>query len=191
MTSREFLLVHGLDGSGPEHWQTWLAERLQSEGENVRLPRLPAPDRPDLDRWLEVLNTELEGMEGQRIVICHSLGAVLWLHYAEQQALHSVDRLLLVAPPGPKAISAIPEISGFLPIPVEAHNVHDSASAIRLVCTDRDKYCEERAAEYYGEPLELSTDRLPPRAGHINTESGFGSWPTVYQWCSDSEVTFG
>ena len=40
-----FLILHGLSGSGPGHWQRWLAERLAQDGHTVHLPELPDRDR--------------------------------------------------------------------------------------------------------------------------------------------------
>lgn len=190
MSSREYLIIHGWEGSGPDHWQTWLANKLTAADESVRYPRLPDPDRPVRERWMEAINTEVAAMEGQRIVICHSLGSVLWLHYAQQEAFVPVSRLLLVAPAGPKTLESIDEVSGFLPIPLDAENIHKSANDIRLVSSDGDEHCEEGADDYYGEKLGLTTDILPPKAGHINTDSGYGPWPEVLDWCFDSEVQF-
>jgi len=36
-----FLILHGLEGSGSEHWQTWLAGRLRERGLEVAYPDLP------------------------------------------------------------------------------------------------------------------------------------------------------
>src|SRR3954447_23225826 len=77
--SRTFLILHGLDGSGPDHWQTWLADGLRERGETVSYPDLPDPFDPDLDTWLDVLRTELAAMEGERILLCHSLATLLWM----------------------------------------------------------------------------------------------------------------
>ena len=47
--TRGFLIVHGWHGSGQNHWQTWLANRLAAAGEYVRYPVLPDFDTPRLD----------------------------------------------------------------------------------------------------------------------------------------------
>ena len=39
--SGNVLIVHGLGGSGPDHWQTWLASRLAARGVSVSYPDLP------------------------------------------------------------------------------------------------------------------------------------------------------
>ncbi|MGZ4717234.1 MAG: RBBP9/YdeN family alpha/beta hydrolase [Acidimicrobiales bacterium] len=93
-----FLFIHGAGGSAPEHWQSWLAERLRALGEEVAFPQLPDPDSPRLDRWLEALHTELGRLPlEQTTVICHSLGCLLWLHYTAEHPREEVARVLLVA----------------------------------------------------------------------------------------------
>ena len=180
---RGYLILHGWAGSGAEHWQTWLAERLSSAGEFVRYPVLPDYDAPDLAQWLSVLRQELSAMDGiaERVVICHSLSVVLWLHHAKTQSRTQAERLLLVAPPCPQG--CLPEFASFFPVPLDKIALMRSARDIRLVCTAGDPYCPEQAAIYYGQSLGIETEILPPQAGHINVESGYGPWPAVEGWC--------
>ena len=82
MAARNFLILHGLEGSGPGHWQTWLAARLRADGERVAYPDLPDADMPSLHSWREPLEGELDALpEGETIVVCHSLACLLWLHH--------------------------------------------------------------------------------------------------------------
>ena len=178
-----FLVLHGWCGSGPDHWQTWLAERLRERGERVRYPLLPDPESPALAGWLTALRAELDALKGtgERVVVCHSLAVLLWLHHAQQPGVGTVDRLLLVAPPGPSANN--PQVESFFPAPLDPRALKHSAREILLVCTDADPYCPERAALIYGAPLGIETQLLPPAAGHINVAAGHGPWPWVEQWC--------
>jgi len=179
---KAFLILHGWGGSGPEHWQSWLANRLAAAGEAVRFPALPDPDAPKRDVWLAVLRKELAapGPAAERIVICHSLAVLLWLHYAEEAAVPPIDLLFLVAPPGPSACAA--EIETFFPAPLHPAALARSAKEVRLICTDADPYCPEGADDFYGKPLGLKATKLPPEAAHINTDSGYGAWPQMEQW---------
>jgi hypothetical protein len=34
----------------------------------------------------------------------------------------------------------------------------------------------------YGAPLALATDLIPGGA-HLNTDAGYGPWPSVLDWC--------
>jgi len=167
------LILHGWQGSGPDHWQTWLAERL-----GARYPQLPQPDTPHLDEWLEVLDAELE--RGPSIVICHSLACVLWLHHAARGSGPPVERALLVAPPSESV--DCDDLHGFFPVAAEPSDLARAAGSTRLVCSDNDPYCPEGALHVYGEPLAIDTD-LIAGAGHINPEAGYGPWPEAERWC--------
>jgi uncharacterized protein len=175
-----FLILHGLGGSGPEHWQRWLAPRLRAAGHMVRFPDLPEPDRPDPAAWREALAAELAQLEadGERIVICHSLSCIAWLN-ASAAIERPVDRVALVAPPSPRA--GLPELVAFFPVTATRHDVARAAGQTRLVCADEDPYCPEGAADLYGAPLGLPTD-LQRGGGHLNSDSGLGPWPAMEAW---------
>src|SRR5436305_476946 len=68
---RSFLILHGWQGSGPDHWQTWLARRLADAGEDVRYPDFPEPDFPQVEDWAQTLHAELAECEAECTVLCH------------------------------------------------------------------------------------------------------------------------
>jgi uncharacterized protein len=176
--TRSFLILHGLEGSGPDHWQTWLAGRLRERGENVRYPELPDPFDPKPDEWLAALQPELAALDGERIVLCHSLACLLWLLNARDGASDAAERVLLVAPP---CTDEVEQVARFRPDGVTAEHVRAAANVTRMVCSDEDPYCPAGAAAVFGDPLQLHYQVLP-RAGHLNTDAGFGPWPEVEAW---------
>jgi predicted alpha/beta hydrolase family esterase len=179
MPARSFLILHGLEGSGPGHWQTWLAARLRADNERVAYPDLPDAEMPSLRSWQERLEGEIEALpEGEVIVVCHSLSCLLWLHHIAGGAAQA-DRVLLVAPPSEGA--GVPQIAGFFPVPLPR-----LTTGARLVCADDDPYCPEGAAELYGAPLGIPVDVIPG-GGHLNPEAGYGAWPAVEAWCLDGD----
>lgn len=182
------VLIHGWQGNEPEHWQTWLAERLGDAGREVRYPDLPDADAPQLVPWREALLATLDGLpEDGFDVVCHSLGVLLWLHHVHAGGGPRPARVALVSPPSPH--TEVPELAPFLPVPMEIDLVRHAADGTVLVCADNDPYCPEGAAAAYGRTLKLPTT-LIPGAGHINVEAGFGPWPAVLDWCGRDNLAF-
>src|SRR4051812_26368595 len=107
-----FLILHGYEGSGPGHWQHWLADRLERGGADVAFPDLPDADAPDLAAWRDALDAELGALGEEPVVVCHSLGCLLWLHHVAAGGRRA-GRLLLVAPPS--EAGAPPELVSFFP----------------------------------------------------------------------------
>jgi uncharacterized protein len=187
VTGRWFLVLHGWENHRPvEHWEWWLTDRLRADGEQVLYPQLPSPDHPRLDDWLEVFESEWRQMgDGERVVVAHSLGCLLWLHAATRRLVDPpADRVLLVAPPSPRVTAGIPDIAGFV-APADPDAVRASSrSTVRLLCSDRDPYSTEgAAAEVYGVPLALDTE-VVPGGGHFTIEEGYGPFPAVLAWCA-------
>jgi predicted alpha/beta hydrolase family esterase len=183
---RTFLIVHGLEGSGPEHWQTWLAGRLRERGFEVSYPSLPDAGSPRVEAWLAALKGELAQLPAaDTTVLCHSLGSLLWLHHAAQNHAEQVARALLVAPPQPDE-EDLPSV-GFRPVPLDREGVAAAARETRLVCSSNDPYCppetSQRIAEATGIPIDWIVN-----AGHINTDAGYGAWPGVEAWALGVET---
>ncbi|MGW6704335.1 RBBP9/YdeN family alpha/beta hydrolase [Streptomyces sp. NPDC054956] len=184
-TGQSFLLLHGWQNRRPAgHWQHWLAGRLAELGHQVEYPQLPDPDRPDPERWLSELIARLDAPRGQRYtVLCHSLACVLWLRAAARDAVTvPVDRVLLVAPPSALLLEQNPEVADFVAPAVTSEQLAAAAAYTRIVAGDDDPYCPEGAAAAYAAPLGLPVEVLPG-AGHLGMAAGYGSWPTLLDWC--------
>ncbi|MBJ7521208.1 MAG: alpha/beta fold hydrolase [Solirubrobacteraceae bacterium] len=176
------LILHGWQGSQGPHWQRWLAPELRAAGCVVRFPELPDPMTPDLTAWRSTLDAELRELaadDGERLVVCHSLGCILWLHHAASMTSDAprVDRVLLNAPPGP-----LGELPTFFPVPVDPAGVAAAATTTRLVCSDDDPYCPQGGKPTYADPLGIPCDLLPGQ-GHLNVDAGYGPWPAMLDWC--------
>ena len=173
-----FLILHGLEGSGPDHWQTWLAGRLRARGEKVSYPHLPDPFDPHPADWLRALDDELALLDAP-VVLCHSLACLLWLLAAARPTEKSLaSRVLLVAPPWRDDLEPV---ARFLDHGARARDITRAARDTLIVCSDDDPYCPPGAIETYAEPLGIEAN-LIPGAGHINPETGYGEWPWGEAW---------
>lgn len=187
MSARRFLILHGVENWRPrEHWQWWLAEELRRRGEQVLYPQLPSPSSPALDEWLTVLHGELAQLgDGERIVVAHSCSVALWLLATpEITAEEQVDRVALIAPPGPSAFTA--PYRAFLPVGIDRAAVaRASYNAPIVVSSDNDPYCPEGPGAYtstYTDALDLN-HHVIPNAGHLSSNEGYGPWPAILNWC--------
>lgn len=183
MTTRAYLILHGWQNHRPpEHWQHWLAGRLTALGHRVGYPQLPDADDPDLDVWLGELARHLEELNGpeERVVVAHSLSAVLWLHAAARgmKQQRYADRVLLVSPPSGPVLARYPEVAAFAPPALD----FTLPGKTRLVAGDDDPYCPGGADTVFGEPLSIPADILPG-AAHLDLDAGYGPWPAVLDWC--------
>jgi predicted alpha/beta hydrolase family esterase len=183
------LLAHAYAGATEHHWQSWLAGRLAHQGVQVDLLTFSDPDKPELDFWLAELHEHLDAApaDSERVVLAHAAGAALWLHHAAARppAERRVDRVLLVAPPGPEWHEA--NVREFEPAPVDAVGVHQAAAYTRLVTSDDDPTRPLAEARALAAELEVEWDVIPG-GGQLSPEAGYGRWPAVLDWVRSGTV---
>lgn len=183
MSEMHVLLVHGMTGSGPWHWQQWLAGQLRDQGVEVDLPSFPEPDRPVLADWLPVLRERLAAVpkEAELVVAAHSCGVALWLHHAATVAgsARRADRVLLVAPPPPDWQH--PDAQDITSYPTDAASLRRAAGITRLVVGTGDPYLSMYRAHALAESLQVEMDVILD-GEHLNTDAGYGPWPAVLSW---------
>lgn len=185
---RYVLLAHAYAGETSRHWQSWLAGRLAYRRIQVDLLTFTDPDRPKLEFWLAELHEHLDAApaDAERIVLTHAVGAALWLHHAAGRPgpERRVDRVLLVAPPGPEWHEA--NVREFEPAPVDRVGVHQAAAYTRLVTSDDDPTAAPEHAAELARRLEVDWDVIPG-GGQLTAESGYGRWPAVLEWVRSGE----
>ena len=96
------LFVHG-GGQGAHEEDKKLATSLEDAlgiGYEVRSPKMPNEDSPEVEAWKVRISEELAAMDGEVVLVGHSLGAFVLLKYlSEEEPEKPVAGLFLVAAP--------------------------------------------------------------------------------------------
>jgi predicted alpha/beta hydrolase family esterase len=162
------LILPGLGGSGPEHWQTrW--EILYPR--HVRLVQRDW-DHPDRQAWLASLAAAVEAAREPVVLVAHSLGCALVAHAAGRPFAARIAAALLVAPADVDSPLHTPaETRGFAPMPMTA-----LPFPATVVASDDDPYVTITRARAFAAAWGASFVDAGPR-GHLNAASGLGDWP--------------
>lgn len=163
------LLVPGLEGSGPGHWQRRWAEEI----DNCQIAELGSWDTPHRNTWINRLNLAVHRAGRPVILVAHSLGCILtaWWSKFEQPGLSfPVAGALLVAPPEVDFFPRDERLTGFAPTPADALPFPSI-----LVGSRNDPWIGFETAK--GLAKRWGSDFVDAgNAGHINADSGLGSW---------------
>jgi uncharacterized protein len=171
--SKKVLILHGWMGSPYPHWQDWLAKELNSNNYDVRFPKLPNEKCPILDKWLVSIANILEDFSPD-IVVCHSLGNVLWFHILNTMNIKTIDKLFLVAPVSLDC--NIQELKTFFPYKVP-HNLKSNKSY--LIVSNNDEYININEALSLEKELKDINMIILNQAGHINQNSGYTKFDDI------------
>jgi predicted alpha/beta hydrolase family esterase len=165
----DFLIIPGLGGSGPDHWQSRWGKKL-STARSVEQEDWLVPSR---DAWVANILREI-GLSNRPVaLIGHSLGAIAAASAISEAPAGKIAAAFLVAPPDPDT----PELpAGIDP----AFKEYAPKTALQvpgvMVASRNDAFADydfsEKLAGLWG--LDLAD---AGEAGHINAESGHGPWP--------------
>lgn len=99
---RQVLFIHG-GGQGAYEADKELAANLRDElgaAYHVRCPEMPDEESPEYEAWKEKIEQELAALDGEVILVGHSLGALILLKYVSGEEVEKpVAGLFLVATP--------------------------------------------------------------------------------------------
>lgn len=153
------LVVPGLNGSGPDHWQSWIEPRLQAG-------RVHQVDwaRPDIDLWSARVVDAVTAAPDPVWLVAHSFGCLASVVAADTVG----DRIagaVLVAPASPDKFGIAARIPA-TPLPFPA-----------LVGASRnDPWMSFDMASAWAQRWQATLVDLG-EVGHVNVESGHGAWP--------------
>ena len=170
------VLVPGLRAHVVDHWQTRLAAGLPG----ARLVEPLGPDDPRLDARVEALDRTVRDVGGPVVLVAHSAGVLVAVHWASRCDTSQVVGALLATPPDlarplPEQYPSLRELRahGWLPLPLRPLPF----PSILAVSSD-DALGEATRLRSFAAGWGSRWYALGP-VGHLNPASGFGDWPAA------------
>ncbi|MEI9914676.1 MAG: alpha/beta fold hydrolase [Methylovirgula sp.] len=163
----DILIIPGLGGSGPDHWQS----RWQAKLSTARRVEQKNWDLPLLADWRAAIAAAVAEAQRPVILVAHSLGAITVADIAAELG----DRVkggFLVAPP---SVRTIREIEGVDPRFAEVPFAALPFPSV-LVASRDDPYATFEESEDFVRAWQVEIADAG-NAGHINAASGHGPWP--------------
>lgn len=163
-----YLIVPGLNNSGPSHWQTFWTKSLPSASRVFQ----HCWDKPQKEDWIATLDEAVRQLKDDAILVSHSLGVVttaLWLLRAKQQGNlpANIKGAFLVAPADADTVDVI---KNFAPMPTEKMPV-----PVCIVGSENDPYMTPARTKFFAEAWGAKLFNAGT-LGHINSDSNLGEW---------------
>ncbi|THF67384.1 alpha/beta hydrolase [Pseudothauera nasutitermitis] len=158
------LIVPGLNGSGPTHWQSWF-EQLLPEARRVVQDDWSTADLP---RWRERVQASIDASVGRVVLVAHSFGCLASVAAAARQP-DRIAAALLVAPADPRKFG----VSQLLPAG------HLGFPSI-VVASANDPWVSLATARHWAGRWASRFINVGDQ-GHINVDAGFGPWPEGFE----------
>lgn len=172
------VIVPGLRDHVEEHWQTILAAQL---AKCVTVPRMEV-DKLSCDAWVALLDRTLQAIDGPVVLVAHSGGVMITVHWAQRHR-RPIQGALLAAPPDFEAplpagypTMDVLQANRWLPTPrlplpfasIVAASTNDPLGRFERVA--------ELATAWGSRLVDIGA------VGHLNPAAGFGEWPRAHEF---------
>lgn len=163
-----YVIVPGIDGSGPDHWQSHWEREFGPRASRIA----PASwDRPDAADWLRALDA---AVTEPSVLVAHSLGCLAvatWLTSDDEDVAGRVLGAFLVAPPD-RAGPLFPATAATFTSPDAPLGV----PAVLVASASDDPYSGPGRAAAQADSWRATFIDAGP-VGHVNAAGGVGDWP--------------
>lgn len=161
-----FFIIPGYQGSGPDHWQSW----LENTQPNFRRIHQRDWNNPDIDEWAENINKVISAHGDDKVIlVAHSLGCHAVAQWAKRYK-RKIKAALLVAPPDTELIRRKVDDRLFEELPLLKLPFRSI-----VVASSNDPWINIEKAEKYACIWDSEFINIG-NAGHINNLSGYGEW---------------
>ena len=171
-TPPTILMVPGLRDHVEEHWQTILQKKIRGARS---VPPLEA-DKLSRNARVAALDKALSEIDGPVILVAHSAGVMITVHWAQQHN-RPIHGALLATPadlesPMPQGYPTPESLGehGWLPIPRQPLRFRSIVAASTNDPLARFTRVEQMAADWGSRLVNIGA------TGHLNPASGFGPW---------------
>lgn len=172
------LIVPGLRDHVPEHWQTLLEQKLPNARSVPRRER----DKLSCTAWVEELDRALARIDGAVVLVAHSAGCMITVHWAQAQRRPIAGALLAAPPDFETPLPAgypQPDVlrdNGWLPTPRTRLPFRSIVAASSNDPLGSHARVAELASAWGSELVSIGA------VGHLNPAAGYGEWPRAEEF---------
>ena len=179
------VIVPGVGGSEPAHWQSWLQRQLMS------CSRVQQQDwnNPILENWISEFVNTVAPIQDPIQIVAHSFGCLTTVAALAQhpELNQKIKNLILVAPANPARFGE----AGFARDSQSDYSAYFHQLKITvpttLLVSENDPWLNFEDAQCLAQAWKLNPINLG-QVGHINVASGFGPFPEIYDYLISENV---
>jgi len=167
------LIIPGLGDSGENHWQSFWLKKFTNSTKVIQ----DNWEEPQLDKWLHTLNESIQKLDSPTILVAHSLGVSLVIHWIAQNNNPNIVGALLVAPADVDSPDYTPDfLRNFAPIPTAKLPFPSF-----VIASENDTYISLERAQYLAKIWGSDFVNIGQK-GHINSDSKLEYWEQGQQF---------
>jgi predicted alpha/beta hydrolase family esterase len=182
MRAKKVLIFHGTEGYPEENWFPWLKEMLEAQGAQTFVPQFPTPPivPAKISEGLDVLKKYEDKIDGNTVLVGHSLGGVFALRILEKLNKPVHAAFFVGTPVGIRPISNYDRDGSFSGFDFDWERIKKNAKHFKVFQSDNDPYVGLENGRELAKNLGVELS-LVPNAGHFNKKAGYIKFKELWE----------
>lgn len=179
-----YFIIHGSFGSPYSNWFTWLHDFIETDGKQVYVPNFPVGvGYQNYENWSKLFRyyLDLGVIHENTTIIAHSIAPVFVAKFLVENKV-KIKKLISVC--GFNNYIGIDEEYDEVNKTMYFDNLQEVKQyANEIICfySDNDPYVKQEAEKEFVETI-ATEQILIPKAGHINSESGYDTFEEIVSY---------
>lgn len=178
---KKVYIIHGYSASSNDHWFPWFVEKVHAMyGIEVEVLRMPTPETPQVEAWLEKLRDKISTPNNETFIIAHSLGCITLLRYLDALPESFALGGMILVSPFDKPLEIFPNLDAFVDTKLDYAKLSRNILQKHVIFSDNDMYVPSYVSKTLGAKLDSALLEIP-RGGHFLGIEGFEMFPELYE----------
>lgn len=174
------VIIHGTKGNQYENWIPWLFQKLTDLNFNVLVPQFLTPEGQDFENWSRILDSYLEFIDENTIIVAHSIGAVFALKYFNSRQKQFKNLISVSGFREAQLIQEYDELNKTFFVEKEKCNLRDLISEKTIsFLSENDPYLDLKILHEFANLLNAKIISVP-KGGHFNLDSGYDKFKQLF-----------
>lgn len=174
---KNIIIIHGTGGNPEENWFGWMKEKLEEDGYAVHVPAFPTPEDQSLENWLAVFADYKQYIDGEAILIGHSIGVAFILNVLEKTDGKVAAAYFVAGFTGNLGLPDFDPLNAtFADKGFDWEKISDHAKKFTVLHGNNDPYVPSEKGKFIAEQLHAEFHVIE-KGGHLNADAGYTRFP--------------
>jgi len=178
VSQRRVVVIHGYTANPEVNWFRWLQRELAADGIAVEIPALPDPQAPDRDAWVAAARAAIGAVDGETVIVGHSLGSITSLHVLDGlEEPWTLAGIVLVSG-FDREVTGLPVLAPFTAAPPDVAAMVDRIATRVVIASDDDEIVDPALSAALAGRLDAELVTVPG-GGHFLDRQGYVEFPQL------------
>jgi len=178
---QRLIIIHGFMATPHNHWFQWLKTEAEKLDMHVSVPAMPEPESPDVNKWLNTIESTAGQSDENTWFVGHSLGCITILRYLTERCRECKAAGVIMVSGFSETVECLEVLSPFTDTTADLEQVVTGVKYRAVLASLNDDIVPPEKSLRLSQQL-LAEFCAIPDSGHFLDRDGYKTLPSVFSF---------